>query len=86
MQGSFCLESRHTKTYNIYKETFTDTLIEKITIKYYFEIPFLPNDQGHMLSSNLAAWTLTHWKCVLETLAEPWAKYTNVKFNCCVKS
>lgn len=61
MQGSFCLESRHTKTYSIYKETFTDTLIEKITIKnYYFEIPFLPNDQGHMLSSHLAAWTLPH--------------------------
>lgn len=47
--------SRHTKTYSIYKETFTDTLIEKITIKKYFEIPFLPNVQGQMLSSHLAA-------------------------------
>lgn len=30
MQGSFCLESQDTLTHNIYKETFTDTLIEKL--------------------------------------------------------
>lgn len=47
--------SRHTKTHSIYKETFTDTVIEKFTIKkYYFEIPLFPNGQGQMLSSHLA--------------------------------
>lgn len=45
---------RHTKTHSIYKETFTDTVIEKFTIKKYFEIPHFPNGQGQMLSSHLA--------------------------------
>ena len=57
MQGPFCMESQDTLKQNIYKETFTDILIEKNYCQeiYYFEIPFLPNDQGQMLSSRLSA-------------------------------
>ena len=57
MQGPLCLESQDTlKHKNIYEETFTDIIIEKNHHKeiYYFEIPFLPNDQGQMLSSHVS--------------------------------
>jgi hypothetical protein len=41
MQGPLCLESQDTlKHKNIYEETFTDIIIEKITIKKYIILKF----------------------------------------------
>jgi hypothetical protein len=57
MQGPFCLESQDTLKLRVFRKKLLQIqFLKKITIKkYYFEIPFLPNDQGQIVINHLPA-------------------------------